>query len=68
MTDSLAILPDRLRDVAHLDDVMTTPSAALAAELGAVPGDLVILGVGGKIGPTLARIYKKLRKHLGEEP
>jgi nucleoside-diphosphate-sugar epimerase len=59
MTSSPATLPDRLCDVAHLDDVMTMPSAALVAELGAVPGDLLILGVGGKIGPTLARLAKR---------
>src|SRR5690242_18648842 len=35
---------------------MTLPSAALAAELTALPGDLMLLGVGGKMGPTLARL------------
>jgi len=54
-----AALPDRFRDVEHLEEVMTTPSAALAAELRALPGDLIILGVAGKIGPTLARLAKR---------
>jgi nucleoside-diphosphate-sugar epimerase len=52
-------LPDRFRDVEHLEDVMTTPSPELAAELAAIDGDLIILGVGGKIGPTLARLAKR---------
>jgi nucleoside-diphosphate-sugar epimerase len=52
-------LPDRFRDVAHLEDVMTTPAPELAAELGTIDGDLMILGVGGKIGPTLARLAKR---------
>lgn len=52
-------LPDRFRDVEHLEDVMTTPSAALTADLGKITGDLIILGVGGKIGPTLARLAKR---------
>jgi nucleoside-diphosphate-sugar epimerase len=39
--------------------VMTTPSPALLAELGKLDGDLIILGVGGKIGPTLARLAKR---------
>lgn len=52
-------LPDRFRDAEHLEDVMTEPSAALVAEFGKVPGDLIILGVGGKIGPTLARLAKR---------
>ncbi len=59
MSETIAALPDRFRDVAHLEDVMTTPSPALTAEFGAVPGDLIILGVGGKIGPTLARLAKR---------
>jgi nucleoside-diphosphate-sugar epimerase len=53
------VLPDRFRDVAHLEDVMTTPSPELVAELGKLDGDLIILGVGGKIGPTLARLAKR---------
>jgi nucleoside-diphosphate-sugar epimerase len=47
------------RDVEHLEDVMTTPSEALAADLAGVPGDIVVLGVGGKMGPTLARLAKR---------
>jgi nucleoside-diphosphate-sugar epimerase len=52
-------LPENFRDVEHLDDVMTTPSSALRAEFGALDGDLIILGVGGKIGPTLARLARR---------
>jgi nucleoside-diphosphate-sugar epimerase len=59
MPEPQADLPDRFRDVDHLEDVMTAPSAALAAEFGALPGDLIVLGVGGKIGPTLARLAKR---------
>jgi nucleoside-diphosphate-sugar epimerase len=59
MPDTRTALPDRFRDVAHLEDVMTTPSAPLVTELKEIPGDLMILGVGGKIGPTLARLAKR---------
>jgi nucleoside-diphosphate-sugar epimerase len=59
MLESRAALPDRFRDVAHLEDVMTTPLASLSAEMERLPGDLIILGVGGKIGPTLARLAKR---------
>ena len=38
---------------------MTTPDPQLAADLAQVPGDLIILGVGGKIGPTLARLARR---------
>ena len=52
-------LPDRFADVDHLEDVMSTPSAALVADLRRAPGDIVILGVGGKMGPTLARMARR---------
>jgi len=51
--------PDRFRDVEHLEEVMTAPSAAVIADLAALPGDIIVLGVGGKIGPTLARLAKR---------
>jgi nucleoside-diphosphate-sugar epimerase len=52
-------LPERLRDVDHLEDVMTMPTQALAEDLGRLDGDILILGVGGKMGPTLARLAKR---------
>src|SRR5262249_36092342 len=59
MTQPPEALPDCSRDVEHLEEVMTTPSAALIAALQKLPGDILILGVGGKIGPTLARLAKR---------
>ena len=57
------MLPNRLDSVAHLEDVMTTPSSALQATLQDVPGDILVLGVGGKMGPTLARLAKRAASH-----
>src|SRR4051794_34212679 len=54
-----ATLPNTFRDEDHLEEVMTTPSAALVADMAKLSGDLIILGVGGKIGPTLARLAKR---------
>src|SRR5712692_12089789 len=59
MTQPAPALPERFRDVEHLEEVMTTPSPGLLAEFGDLAGDLIILGVGGKIGPTLARLAKR---------
>ena len=38
---------------------MSAPDPALAAHLEHAPGDLMVLGVGGKMGPTLARMAKR---------
>jgi nucleoside-diphosphate-sugar epimerase len=59
VTQSPDALPDRLRDVEHLEEVMTTPSPAVIATLQQLPGDIIVLGVGGKIGPSLARLAKR---------
>src|SRR5262245_36967243 len=59
MTQSSATLPDRFRDVEHLEEVMTTPSAGLQVALEQLPGDIIILGVAGKIGPPLARLARR---------
>jgi nucleoside-diphosphate-sugar epimerase len=53
-------LPDRFRDVEHLEDVMTAPPPELVSELAQVEGDIIVLGIGGKIGPTLARMAKRV--------
>ena len=52
-------LPERFDNVDQLEDVMTTPSPQLIADLRQVDGDIILLGVGGKIGPTLARLVKR---------
>jgi nucleoside-diphosphate-sugar epimerase len=52
-------LPDRFDDVGQLEEVMSRPSDALVADLRNVPGDIMVLGVGGKMGPTLARMAKR---------
>jgi len=52
-------LPGRFASVAELDDFLTLPSRALVDDLGAIDGDIMVLGVGGKMGPTLARLAKR---------
>lgn len=52
-------LPDAFGSVEELEDYMTTPDDALIADLAEVEGDIIVLGVGGKMGPTLARMAKR---------
>jgi len=51
-------LPETIRDIAALDEVLCRPSQALIDDLRKVDGDIMILGVGGKMGPTLAGLAK----------
>ena len=47
------------RSEAELEEVLSRPAPSLAAALGNAPGDLVVLGAGGKMGPSLARMAKR---------
>ena len=54
-----AVWPERIADEAALEDLMTTPDDALCESLARLDGDIVVLGVGGKMGPTLAGLAKR---------
>jgi nucleoside-diphosphate-sugar epimerase len=51
-------LPDTIADIAALDDLLCRPSQPLIDDLAKVDGDTMILGVAGKMGPTLAGLAK----------
>ena len=52
-------LPDTFESVEALEDVMSRPDAATVRDLQALDGDIMVLGVGGKMGPTLARMARR---------
>ena len=54
-----AALPESFPDVEALEEFMTRPDPDLVADLEAVPGDILVLGAGGKMGPTLCRMAKR---------
>ena len=51
-------LPETIFDIAALDELLCRPSQALIDDLRKVDGDIMILGVAGKMGPTLAGLAK----------
>jgi hypothetical protein len=58
MTAASAALPERFAGVDELEAFLSRPAPELVADLAAVDGDILILGVGGKMGPTLARLAR----------
>ncbi|MFB9263967.1 NAD-dependent epimerase/dehydratase family protein [Bradyrhizobium erythrophlei] len=52
-------LPEAIPDIATLDELLCRPSQALIDDLSKVDGDIMILGVAGKMGPTLAGLAKR---------
>ncbi len=45
-----------MRSVAELEDRLSDPSPALIADLAKLDGDILVLGAGGKLGPSLVRL------------
>lgn len=48
-----------------LETALTTPSAGLVQDLSSGAGDLLILGAGGKMGPTLAVLARRALDEAG---
>src|ERR1700721_1171262 len=55
----------KIKNVAALEEHLPRPTAADAAAISALHGDLLILGVGGKMGPSLARLARRAVDRAG---
>ncbi len=56
---------DRVGDVEQLEDLLSEPTARAIETLARLDGDLIIFGVGGKMGPTLARMARRADEAAG---
>ena len=57
--------PNSIRDVEQLEELLSTPPPGAIQAVGSLEGDIVVLGVGGKMGPTLARMAKRASEKAG---
>jgi hypothetical protein len=57
--------PDRIRDVDHLHDLLSEPTPGVVETMRRLHGDILVLGVGGKMGPSLARMAKRASEAAG---
>jgi len=58
-------IPEVIRNVEELEEILSRPSQAAIRALGQVEGDVLVLGAGGKIGPTLARMTRRASDAAG---
>jgi nucleoside-diphosphate-sugar epimerase len=63
----MAQLPKLVESTAHLDDLLSTPTPAVIEALAGLDGDILVLGVGGKMGPTLSRLAARALQEAGKE-
>ena len=61
MTD----LPAEIHKDAELDELLSRPTPAVVEVMKKLPGDIAFLGVGGKMGPTLARMAVRASEAAG---
>ena len=63
-------LPERIETEEQLDDLLSQPASRLTEMIGRLGGDIMILGIGGKMGLTLGPGTGKLvSEHvLGSTP
>ncbi len=57
-------LPRSIADVRQLDDLLSDPPDYLVDALRHLDGDILVLGVAGKMGPTLAMMAKRASNRL----
>ncbi|HLJ55889.1 MAG TPA: NAD(P)-dependent oxidoreductase [Chthonomonadaceae bacterium] len=51
-----------------LEDALSEPTEALRHTLASVPGDILVLGAGGKMGPSLAIMARRAAEHNLPKP
>lgn len=51
---------------AELDELLSTPRPETVEALRACPGDVIVLGAGGKMGPTVARMAARAAALVGD--
>jgi len=54
-----------IETVEQLDDALSFPPESLVQSLAKLDGDILVLGVAGKMGPTLARMAKRASDQAG---
>src|SRR5436190_23822240 len=57
--------PTAIADDTALDELLSAPSPAAIDVMGQLEGDLIVLGVAGKMGPTLARMARRASDAAG---
>lgn len=56
---------DRIEDISHLETLLSEPTPHAVETLARLDGDLMLLGVAGKMGPTLARMARRASDQAG---
>ena len=56
---------DSIGNVERLEELLSEPTEEVVATMGRLEGDVMVLGAGGKMGPTLARMARRASDAAG---
>ena len=56
-----------IRTIDALEDELSRPTQGVLDTLRALDGDVMVLGAGGKMGPTLARMVRRGLDEIGQK-
>lgn len=65
--ETVLVFPERIENEEELDEILSTPYPETVQDVTSLEGDIVILGAGGKIGPSLAIMATKALRLAGKE-
>jgi nucleoside-diphosphate-sugar epimerase len=57
--------PERFENAAALDEFLSRPTPEVVTAMGELDGDIMVLGVGGKMGPSLAALARRASDAAG---
>lgn len=58
-------LPERIETTEQLDELLSRPAPATVEFLRRLDGDLIVIGAGGKVGPTICRLARRAIEAAG---
>jgi nucleoside-diphosphate-sugar epimerase len=58
-------LPSTITDIEQLEELLSRPTPEVTVTMARLKGDIIVLGVGGKIGPSLARMARRASDEAG---
>jgi nucleoside-diphosphate-sugar epimerase len=61
------VLPERISSVEELENLLSEPTEGVVSALSKLDGDIMVLGVGGKMGPSLAYMALRAFRQAGKQ-
>ena len=56
-----------MKSIEELEEILSKPTGNLVEDIKKIKGDILILGVAGKMGPSLAKLASRALKDAGKK-